>query len=562
MKRWKGLFREIILERGRDYFYGGMVTEFQKTDSGYRAVVMGTEEYEVEIEIDKDRVNDMSCSCPYAEDGNYCKHMAAVLYKIEKENETNNELKENWFDPGLGSEKELIETIAKMSEDELRNLVKSLADRDNLIKNMIITRYALTIDENQLKRLKSEVDDIVGHYEDRSGFINYRNAWDFTIALQDFLEEKVSMLIERRYYAFAFKLTNYVFKTIGNIDIDDSDGGISMIANVCYEKWKKILENCDNAEKNKMFSWFMHHHGNGYVIDYMEDYIKDFLMNEFQDQEMLKKKLKFLDELIEKQKSYMDDSSSWNVCYEYQDNILKRLEIMEKLSYPKEEISEYKKKNWRLSAVRCLEIQANLECGNIDQAVNILKESKILDSDHAGLIAQYSKDLIDIYEKQADDQSFKNELLFYVFECSQNNLVYINKLKAICTAEEWKQYRNQILENPKNYYIQYPLMEAEGMYERMLEIIKRKLIIYRLDEYEKVLKEKFPEQVRNIYILYLHEEAKRASDRNSYRELMRYLQKIKGYPEGKEKAKEIADKWRMMYHRRSAMMDELRKAGF
>lgn len=37
-----------------------------------------------EIEIEEDRVYDMHCSCPYAEEGNYCKHMAAVLYKIEE----------------------------------------------------------------------------------------------------------------------------------------------------------------------------------------------------------------------------------------------------------------------------------------------------------------------------------------------------------------------------------------------------------------------------------------------------------------------------------------------
>ena len=30
-------------------------------------------------------IEEMECTCPYAEDGNYCKHMAAVLYAAEKE---------------------------------------------------------------------------------------------------------------------------------------------------------------------------------------------------------------------------------------------------------------------------------------------------------------------------------------------------------------------------------------------------------------------------------------------------------------------------------------------
>ena len=162
-----------------------------------------------------------------------------------------------------------------------------------------------------------------------------------------------------------------------------------------------------------------------------------------------------------------------------------------------------------------------------------------------------------------DDQEQEvKELLYYVFECPQNNLVHIYKLKEICTDKEWEDYRKQILKNPKNYNILYPFMEKEGMYESMLECIRKETFIYNLDKYEKVLKEKFPDQVRDIYISYLRHEAERAGNRKRYRELMKYLKKIRRYPGGKEKASEIAENWRGMYYRRTAMMDEMRKAGF
>ena len=45
-------------------------------------------------------------------------------------------------------------------------------------------------------------------------------------------------------------------------------------------------------------------------------------------------------------------------------------------------------------------------------------------------------------------------------------------------------------------------------------------------------------------ILFLSEQAERASDRNRYRQLMHYLKKIKTYPGGKEKAAEMAKNWR------------------
>lgn len=56
-------------------------------------------------------------------------------------------------------------------------------------------------------------------------------------------------------------------------------------------------------------------------------------------------------------------------------------------------------------------------------------------------------------------------------------------------------------------------MESEGMYERMLECLKKEDFIFNVDKYEKVMKEKFPEQVRDMYISYVHKEAERVSDR-------------------------------------------------
>ena len=53
-----------------------------------------------------------------------------------------------------------------------------------------------------------------------------------------------------------------------------------------------------------------------------------------------------------------------------------------------------------------------------------------------------------------------------------------------------------------------------------------------------------------------------ANDRNKYKSLMPYLKKITKCDGGKDVADDIAATWRREYKRRTAMMDELRKAGF
>ena len=213
----------------------------------------------------------------------------------------------------------------------------------------------------------------------------------------------------------------------------------------------------------------------------MEEYMEDFLAHEFRSREMLEKKLEYLDERIERQTSSTDCGNTWSARYGYENNILKRLEIMDQLGYSEEEIREYRRKHWRFSAVRGLEIQENMERGELDEAVRILKESKELDSGYPGLVAQYSRQLISIYETQADEKAYKEELQYYVFECPQHDLAHIQKLKAVCTEQEWEQYREQILQSRNSGSILYPFMEAE-----------------------------------------------RTGDRKRYRELMQYLKKISG----------------------------------
>lgn len=82
---WNHLFSRTILERGKRYYRSGYVRNLKKVDHQYRANVTGTHTYRVAITVGGERIKKMQCTCPYAGDGARCKHMAAVLYKIEDE---------------------------------------------------------------------------------------------------------------------------------------------------------------------------------------------------------------------------------------------------------------------------------------------------------------------------------------------------------------------------------------------------------------------------------------------------------------------------------------------
>lgn len=557
---WRNLFRPHILERGLDYYEEGAIVSLEETASGYKAVVSGTEEYSVEIEVDDNSVYDMFCDCPYAEDGHYCKHMAAVLYAIEGGmHETMP--KKDVFEKINDSRQELQDVISNISEEELRSLVMSLAENDTALRNRIMTQYAQIVDEKQLIRLKMEVDRIAYENSDRSGFVDWRHASDYVHAMINFLDENVQALIDKDHYMQAFELTNYVFYCIGNQNIDDSDGGSGWVASNCYEYWQQILNCCSEEEQNQMFQWFKSHQ-NGYVIDFMEEYISDFLMDEFHDTELLEEKLAYLDEAIQKAGTDTDSGKFYSVHYGYVQNILQRIQVMEQLGYTEQEIKEYRRQFRHFSDIRKLEIKEYLERKDYKNAISVLKESKELDAKYAGLVSDYSSQLIEIYEKIGEMDAYREELEYHIFHCSPSNLEPVNKLKKLCKKEEWEIYQERILASDKTCTIRYDFLEAEGLHKRLLDELEAVGYLPLLDRYEQSLKKANPEKLRDAYISLVRKEAGGVADRKRYKELVKYLKKIAKYPGGKDCAKEVATDWRAMYYRRSAMMDELKKAGF
>ncbi len=88
--KWQHYFTNAIIARGMSYYEKGRVDKLEVVDDTYYAEVRGSKPYRVVIkELPNQRLA-MVCNCPYAQDGNKCKHMAAVLIKLEKDSEGDN----------------------------------------------------------------------------------------------------------------------------------------------------------------------------------------------------------------------------------------------------------------------------------------------------------------------------------------------------------------------------------------------------------------------------------------------------------------------------------------
>ena len=90
MKQWQRLFSSRILTRGRDYYSQARVRNTKLDSHGdFSTDVIGTHIYHVTGNYREEQATKLTCTCPYAADGNYCKHMVAALYRVEPEAKRN-----------------------------------------------------------------------------------------------------------------------------------------------------------------------------------------------------------------------------------------------------------------------------------------------------------------------------------------------------------------------------------------------------------------------------------------------------------------------------------------
>ncbi|MDO4804251.1 MAG: DEAD/DEAH box helicase [Lachnospiraceae bacterium] len=134
---WTRLFDPETLSQGKQYCDSGKAKKLVKEYEGYSLVVRGERNYRVEIGMNFDEVEDLSCSCSDSEEGMYCKHMAAGLFYLERilnktmnlaanlERELDDEEDSNEDKPGFGSASMAVES-SKGSKPGVESASKTL----------------------------------------------------------------------------------------------------------------------------------------------------------------------------------------------------------------------------------------------------------------------------------------------------------------------------------------------------------------------------------------------------------------------------------------------------
>ena len=541
---FKDDFNTRILSRGYEYYEDGLVEDVLLKGNIVTAKVLGTETYDVSVEIDNGIFIDGDCTCHYASDGSYCKHMAALLYYLDNENldENNNY---------TTKEKEIRDSLKTINKIELDDFLVELLIEDRDVYDKFRLRFnksfpSLTIEDYENK-IYSAIESSAG----RDGFIDYHESWDYTKNMHKITSE-VNSLVDNGEYDLAFEVAKTILETIPETDIDDSNGSTGEVAESCIEIIERILESIlhdENTLAKKILDYILN--------ETKTEYLSNYAIYLYLLLDLYVERNRYLDEIEEGLLDALEIGKSkdyfWNA--EHYVDIL--VDIYNKED-DKEKIINLLKK-YSANKDICLKlVEEYLKEDNVKDAITLLK-TRLEETNNS----TYASKLADIYLDNIMQDEYKDILYQLLFEYDKYDIDIYKKIKHLYSKQEWLKEReniiNKILNESKGYLYFTDLLNIyieEKKYDDIYNIVKDK-DMSTIMRFEQYLLPKYNKELISIYVKCCKSFASKAFNRKMYSELARDMLHIKKMKNSENEYTKLLKEMREKYCNKPAMQDEL-----
>ena len=581
---WKGLFTPRILQRGLEYYRNLAVEDLHITDDRITASVLGTEKYAVKIDIKNDAVEAMSCTCPYAADGNTCKHMAAVLFAcgdtaeaapILADGKDDDSFMADWnadvrasfleMSGSNGSENKLAEWINETDERMIRAILYTFLKEDPPLQSRFQTLISPVMTPETLRQWKHEADRIIAYaaydtyddddYDDEDDYDE--DFPDFTSDLYSFLSS-LSSRISPSTAPGIFETVAYTLSRLQETGLDNSYGGLWCLFDLSYEIVAKLLPCCSEKDRLRIFDWAARQLDNAPEYGQYElgrGRAMQFILQNFPEPEFLDKKLALTDKEVKKAAQV---SSGYRQSL-LSDKLKAHIFLMEQKGCSVAEQAAYMAQ-YRQHDSACLLLSDFYEWHQDDNsAIAVLEGTCATDIKDSSMARQCCEKLKDLYKKTGKKEQYLQMLWKLVLELRSANIALYKELKCQYTPEEWKELREKILAiwstNPyaAHFYVE------EKLYDRLLRLVQKHRRLSEIEQYENILKKAYPAELLQLYEDMAVDMAAQNIGRPAYAKIVRILGKMKKLPGGPLCVQALINQWRKQYKRRRAMMEELDK---
>lgn len=150
-----------VFQRGKEYFEDGLVKKIWKEGDEFKALVQGTDEYEVSIEFSGEETS-TACTCPYEGD-RACKHIIAAILAFSND-PTFAQLGAKVFEQGDTSKTEAL--LAQLDGEEAKIFLARILEKNKelghdlkiFLQRQRVSPVTLTDFKNQFRRSLDKID--------------------------------------------------------------------------------------------------------------------------------------------------------------------------------------------------------------------------------------------------------------------------------------------------------------------------------------------------------------------------------------------------------------------
>jgi len=170
---------DLVYARGEDYVR--YVRGLRTTEVKAYASIQAKNVYTVELDW-SGPLPDGSCTCPHHADGNFCKHLVATgLAAIDSGRVAVDDT------AGTTAEAALEAAVQAMAVDELRELVMTLAQRDDGVRRLLEIRATTAAGDDA--HASAELESYVRNTLAFRGFVDYRRSFEVAGVVSEMLDE-------------------------------------------------------------------------------------------------------------------------------------------------------------------------------------------------------------------------------------------------------------------------------------------------------------------------------------------------------------------------------------
>jgi hypothetical protein len=553
LNEFEQLIDEKILKRGLSYFKGGAITDFSEISTGeYEAIVSGTEEYTVQLEISNNTIVEHNCDCPY-DMGPICKHVVATIFYLQQNKlELNNP---NFTIPKKKKSKsvsqQIKESLKAISHQELIEFVQENSKKDKKFRNYFLAYFG-HLSQNQSKEFyQKQIHSILQSAAGRDGWIGWSDMKYVVNTTEPFLENAKKYLANNSFENVFFISTALLEEMTEALQYgDDSNGDLGYFIESAMELLSKLTkEKLPETLKQEIFKYC----------------ISSFNEQLFKGWNWHLGMLHIACELIEKESDadiILNCFDTVNGEYEREQAQSFKLNLLRKFK-DKKEVEKYIDKHISNSLIRTKEIEKAFESEYFDKAIKLSQDGiKCDEKDRPGLAKDWYDWLLKIALVQNDTIKIIEYARFRLINSFGGTQDYYQILKDNIETTKWHPFLEEIIKEitPKQRWTYAGLVRKiyikEEWWDRLFLMLKQNLSMENIQQNEEYLAKDYSSELIELYSERITNYVEKFIGRNHYQTACRYLRRMKKLG-GNDRVNELIELFRKQYPQRKALMDEL-----